>query len=184
MKNINILLLLAVSLVGFSQDHFLARISFSDQVLAANVIVEGKVIAKKSYWDKGKKNIYTVNTIDVSKSYKGKVAQQLHIVTLGGTVGLKAVIARPSLSLDTNEAGVFVAEAFPLELEGFPLNKPLFRTIGVSQGFYRYNKSNGSVINPFEKFSKHETLDDTLISLTHQVPKELKTVNYFDEKKS
>ena len=184
MKNINILLLLAVSLVGFSQDHFLARISFSDQVLAANVIVEGKVIAKKSYWDKGKKNIYTVNTIDVSKSYKGKVAQQLHIVTLGGTVGLKAVIARPSLSLDTNEAGVFVAEAFLLELEGFSSSAPLYRTIGVSQGFYRYDKSNGSVINPFENFSKHETLDDTLISLTRQVPKELKTVNYFDEKKS
>lgn len=183
MKNIYILFLLLTTFFGFSQNHFLAKVPLSDQVSAAKVIAEGKVVSKKSYWDKGKKNIYTIHTVDVSKSYKGSVAQQLHIVTRGGTVGLQAMVAHPNLSLEKDASGVFVAEAFPLELEGFSSSVPLYRTIGVSQGFYRYDKSNGSVINPFENFSKHETLDDTLISLTRQVPKQLKTVNYFEVKK-
>lgn len=183
MKNIYILLFISTTFFGFSQGHFLAKVPLSDQVSAAKVIAEGKVVSKKSYWDKGKKNIYTVHTVDVSKSYKGSIAQQLHIVTRGGTVGLQAMVAHPNLSLEKDASGVFVAEAFPLELEGFSSSVPLYRTIGVSQGFYRYDKSDGSVINPFENFSKHETLDDTLISLTRQVPKQLKTVNYFEVKK-
>lgn len=182
-KKIHLLLVLICPIFSFSQGHFLSKIPLSEQVASAEVIAEGKVVAKKSYWDKGKKNIYTVHIIDVSKSYKGSAAHQLHIVTLGGTVGLKAVIARPSLSLEKDAAGVFVAEAFPLELEGFASNAPLYRTIGVSQGFYRYNASNTSVINPFAPFDNYKTFDDTLISLTRQVPKQLKEVNYFESKK-
>jgi hypothetical protein len=180
MKRTYMLLLFIMPAFVFAQNHFLAKIPFSKQVSYAEVIAEGKVMSKKSYWDKDKKNIYTVYTVDVSKSYKGKITPQLHVVTLGGTVGLKAVIARPSITLDTDSAGVFVTEPFPLELDGFNSEAPLYRIIGVSQGFYQYGANDARIINTFENFSNYQTLDDTLISLTQQQPKKLKTVNYFE----
>lgn len=183
MKNLYTFLVLSISFLSFSQGHFLAKIPLSEQVSSAKAIVEGKVIAKKSYWDTGKKNIYTVHTIDISKSYKGKSQQQLYIVTQGGALGLKVVVTHPNLSLEKDAAGVFIVENFPLQLEGFNSTAQLFRTIGVSQGFYRYDKSNANVSNPFTSFNSYKVLDKTLKSLTQQEPKKLKALNYFEPKK-
>ena len=68
MKYLYPLCLLLVSITSFSQSHFLIEIPFSNQVDEAAVIAEGKVIANKAYWDINQHNIYTVHTIDVSKS--------------------------------------------------------------------------------------------------------------------
>ena len=59
--------LLFLSFISYAQLHLLKEIPLSEQVNSAEVIAEGEVIAKKSYWDSNKHNIYTVNTIDLSK---------------------------------------------------------------------------------------------------------------------
>ena len=54
----------------------------------ADIIVEGKVIQKKSSWDKNKTRIYTDVTLQVNEYLKGNKGNNTLVVkTLGGEVG-------------------------------------------------------------------------------------------------
>ena len=123
--NFSVLLLLICSL-SFSQHELLKELTLEDQVQGSEVIVEGQVIEKKSYWDKGRKNIYTLHTIAVSTSYKGDANPYLYVVSLGGVVGVKALIVKPSLNVSTNSAGVFLTKSTSISLVGFDPTKKLY----------------------------------------------------------
>ena len=112
--------------------------------------MEGQVVDKKSYWDKDRKNIYTVHTVSVSTAYKGDSNPYLYVVSLGGVVGLDALVVKPSLDIKMNSAGVFLTEATTLSLAGFDPTKKLYQTIGASQGFYKYDIVHTRATNPFK----------------------------------
>lgn len=158
MKQLLTLLAVSLPLFIFSQVQLLDNIPLQKQVAIADVIVEGKVINEVSYWDVDHKNIYTVHTLEVSKMHKGGITSEIHLVSLGGTIGLKSHIVRPALKLPVNTVGVFVVKNAPIALEGFPSDKPTYKSVGLSQGVYRYNLKKGTVTNPFLKFSNHKKL--------------------------
>lgn len=164
----------------FSQVQLLNKIPLEKQVAIADAIVEGKVVNKVSYWDVGHKNIYTVHTLEVSKIHKGDSKSEIHLVSLGGTIGLQSHIVRPALKLPVNAVGVFVAKNADIALEGFPSTKPIYKSVGLSQGVYRYNLKKGNVINPFLSFSNHKKLEDTITSLTKREATQIKETNYFE----
>ena len=83
------------------------EISLSEQVNASSQIIEGKVISKKSYWDADHGKIYTANTIEVYKVFKGKDQSFVEVITQGGTVGMKIHQVNPSLKLRIGDVGVF-----------------------------------------------------------------------------
>lgn len=60
---------------------------FDAKVENAASIVVGKVISQRSEWDPARKWILTYSTFQVEKTLKGMPAQQVTIVTPGGTVG-------------------------------------------------------------------------------------------------
>lgn len=182
MKNAYLLLLL-LPFFSFTQNSFLIKIPFPDQVSMADIIVEGKVIHKKSYWDVDHKNIYTVHTVEVSKLYKGSAAEQIHISTLGGTIGFEVQTSYPTLPLNINDTGVFLAITANIMLEGFNPSDQIYETIGVSQGFYRYNLEKESVTSPFLNFDKHTKLHDTITAITGKKVLKLKKINYFKKDK-
>ena len=116
------------------------------QVEASTQIVEGKVISKKSYWDTNRKNIYTVNTVEVYKVFKGDLVNTIDVITYGGSVGLDAQIVTPSLKLNKNDVGIFI-------LKGNTINVPVvnndYLVYSDLQGFYKYNTFKNLVINPY-----------------------------------
>lgn len=175
--NFSVLLLLICSL-SFSQHELLKELTLEDQVQGSEVIVEGQVIEKKSYWDKGRKNIYTVHTIAVSTSYKGDANPYLYVVSLGGVVGVKALIVKPSLNVSTNSAGVFLTKSTSISLVGFDPTKKLYQTIGASQGFYKYDRINTLATNPFQSL-RPTALDNRLRGILKTTPKQLRAVEYF-----
>ena len=175
--------LLLLSFISYAQVHLLKEIPLSEQVNSAEVIAEGEVIAKKSYWDSNKHNIYTVHTIDLSKLYKGASTNQINIVTSGGIVGRKAQKNYPNLELNKADKGTFILEKFNLKLEGYQDNLPLFQVTGMSQGFFRYDTRAKKIQNPFNKVSSAKELNQKLIGLTNKQPKQLKAVDYFEVKK-
>ena len=61
-------------------------VKFEDKVENAASIVVGKVVAQQSRWDATRQWILTYSTIQVEKTLKGEPAQQITIVTPGGTV--------------------------------------------------------------------------------------------------
>lgn len=180
MKKIVTLLSASLPLFIFSQVHLLDNIPLKKQVAIADVIVEGKVINEVSYWGEDHKNIYTVHTLEVSKTYKGGVTSEIHLVSLGGTIGFKSQIVHPALKLPVNTVGVFVAKNTSLTLKGFPSDKPTYKSVGISQGVYRYNLKKGNVTNPFLNFINHKSLEDTITSLTKREATQIKETNYFE----
>ena len=179
MKITRSVVVLLISYFSFSQHHLLDEISLTEKAQLAEVIVEGQVVDKKSYWDEDRKNIYTVHTVSVSTAYKGDSNPYLYVVSLGGVVGLDALVVKPSLDIKMNSAGVFLTEATTLSLAGFDPTKKLYQTIGASQGFYKYDIVHTHATNPFQSL-KPKTLSDTLKSILKTVPIQLKANDYFD----
>ncbi|MEO1031776.1 MAG: T9SS type A sorting domain-containing protein [Bacteroidota bacterium] len=116
------------------------------QVQASSQIIEGKVISKKSFWDANRENIYTVNVIDVYKVFKGQPLSTIEIVTPGGAVGLDAEIVTPSLQLNKRDVGIFLLTANAVAIT---TQHPAFETYSDTQGFYKYNVFNNTVVSPY-----------------------------------
>ena len=116
------------------------------QVQASSQIIEGKVISKKSFWDANRENIYTVNVIDVYKVFKGQPLSTIEIVTPGGVVGLEAQTVTPSLQLNRRDVGIFLLTANTVAIT---TQHPAFETYSDTQGFYKYNVFNNTVVNPY-----------------------------------
>lgn len=127
------------------------EIPLKDQVAASSQIVEGKVISKKSFWNSNKTAIYTYNTIEVYKVFKGEKISVIDVITLGGTVGLKAQIVNPSLKLRKGEVGVFTLTNNQNALISSKGGNRGFKPYSTKQGFYKYNLYSNSVTNPFSK---------------------------------
>ena len=62
-------------------------IEFDQKVADAGAIIVGECVAQQSRWDPSRNWILTYSTFRVEKTLKGAPAQQITIVTPGGTVG-------------------------------------------------------------------------------------------------
>jgi hypothetical protein len=62
-------------------------VKFDDKVENAATIVVGRCVAQKSEWDSSRQRILTWSTFKVEKTLKGMPAQEITLVTAGGTVG-------------------------------------------------------------------------------------------------
>ncbi|WP_142784274.1 T9SS type A sorting domain-containing protein [Changchengzhania lutea] len=139
----------------FSQS--LIEIPIDKQIYNSNLIVEGKVVSQKSYWNAEKNNIYTSNTVEVYKVFKGNPVEFVEIITVGGVVGLRAQITTHSLQLTPSSQGMFILKQVGsdrIQSEGSISNS--FETYSDSQGFYKYDVISNSVHNVFTSFKDIE----------------------------
>ena len=78
MKKLNnqialILLLFAIGVSNLYGQILLKKASLEKQIKNSTLVVEGKVVSKKAFWDVENKNIYTANVIEVYKVFKGQL---------------------------------------------------------------------------------------------------------------
>ena len=99
---ISLLFFLVIS-KSISAQLMLKKVSLSKQIDKSTLVLEGKVLSKKSFWDTNHQKIYTINTIEVFKVFKGEVSPKIEIITLGGVIGMDAQIVYPSLKLNIDE---------------------------------------------------------------------------------
>lgn len=147
----------------------LYEISLEEQVTQSSQIVEGKVVSKTSYWDKNRQNIYTVNTVEVYKVFKGNALNTLEIITRGGMVDLQAQVFDPSLNLSVEDVGIFTL--YPNTIEFTEENSSSlrkFQTYSSLQGFYKYNIPENRVVNPFNNIEGISQFYNRIIQLTNQ----------------
>ncbi len=130
----------------------LKEVPLKTQVENSNLIVEGEVVAKKSFWDDNHHNIYTANTVKVYKVFKGEQSKTIEVITLGGTVDNEALMVSPGLKLRKGDIGTFMLynNSIPLGLQSKSSNKK-YRTYSSLQGFYKYNLQDNIAVNPFSK---------------------------------
>ena len=165
----------------FSQS-LLYEISLEEQVSASSQIIEGKVISKTALWNADYTHIFTVNTIEVAKVFKGRSHTTVDIITPGGSVGLQAEIVNPSLELNVQDEGVFMLYNNDLDLiEYNGVSNRVFRPYSSVQGFYKYNLISDIAVNPFNKKQDiQNTLYTQITELTSQPYVEVKINNLYN----
>ena len=121
-------------------------VSIDEQINTSDAIIEGRVISKASFWDANRANIYTVNTIEVYKAFKGAVQPTIEIITSGGTVEDHMEIVSPSLSLRANDIGVFFLQNSTKQLKRSS-TALAFQSTSSVQGFYSYDIIKDRAVN-------------------------------------
>jgi hypothetical protein len=128
----------------------LKEVSLKRQIENSSLVVEGKVLSKKSFWDAENKNIYTANSIEVYKVFKGEFISIIEVITPGGTVGYQAQMVVPSLNLREGDIGVLTLYDNNTSIsDKNKSNKKQFKVYSSLQGFYKYNLYDNAIVNPF-----------------------------------
>lgn len=130
----------------------LQEISLKQQIENSSLVVEGKVISQKSFWDTNHKMIYTKHSIQVYKVFKGKPEKNVEVLTIGGFVGMDGIIASHTLELQEGSLGVFTLQNSNVSLGlNYKGNQKLYKVYSSAQGFYSYDMYNDLAVGVFKK---------------------------------
>jgi len=181
MKKILLALLVIFAYTNSFGQCTMKQISLNQRAENSDLIVEGKVTGKNSFWNTDQTMIYTSNIIEVYKLFKGGISTaSIEILTMGGTVGYDRVIAQPSLSLNIGDIGVFTCE----NVKRFTIpnaersSLPSFEAYASVQGFVKYNVIDHTASDPFNKYTNIESeLYNKILSPTFST---WKTIAPFD----
>lgn len=141
-------------------------VGLDEKVDKSPVIFEGMVVAKKSFWNPLHTMIYTANTIQVYKIFKGNIAEKtVEIMTQGGSVGDRAIEVSDLLQLERGRIGLFFCEPNRINLKSPFTERILFDVYSSKQGFLLYDLKNDEAFAPFAHYKK---IKDTLYKLIQQ----------------
>ncbi|MBI2269374.1 MAG: PKD domain-containing protein [Bacteroidetes bacterium] len=132
----------------------LKEVSLADRANASDLIIEGKVISKESYWNARHSMIYTMNTLEVYKIFKGSLSTtSINIITEGGIVGFDRITVEPGLELNVGDIGVFTSVSNTLPVPAYQNNIfPHYNTYASVQGFIKYDQISGRAGDGFKSY--------------------------------
>src|SRR3954463_10471139 len=143
----------------------LYKIELDEKINNSTLIIEGKVIGKKSFWNNEHTMIFTANTIEVYKLFKGNITERtIEIMTQGGSVGQNQITVSDLLQLDIGKTGMFFCEPNLINLKSPFTKKILFDVYSSDQGFFQYDLENDEAFAPFASYKKIEKTLYKLIS--------------------
>ena len=157
----------------------LIPVSFDTKVNNSNLIVEGKVIDQKSFWNPQHTLIYTANTVEVLKVFKGtEKSKTVEIITVGGTIEGTTVTASDLLELQLHQKGTFFLHPNALGLRSPKTKNLLYDVFASQQGFYQYNMQTKTASTVFDKnIDVEKQLYRQLITKTGRQYEEVSTEN-------
>ncbi|MBC5775780.1 T9SS type A sorting domain-containing protein [Pontibacter sp. KCTC 32443] len=146
-------LLLVQGVLAQSGAHMIP-ISLEERLQGAEMVVEGEVIAKQSFWDQEHKNIYTSNIIKVYKVFKGTLQEkQIEVITEGGTVGLDKHVYSVALTLSEGQQGMFFLKRQNLLARTPGKTRLSTRAYASEQGFIKYDTRTLSAKSVFDSYT-------------------------------
>ncbi len=128
----------------------LYKIAIEKKIDKASLIFEGKVTDQHAFWNTQHTIIYTANTVQISKLFKGKIiSKQIEVLTQGGSVGNRCLVVNDLLQLRKNETGVFFCLENALQMHSPFTKNILFDVYSSEQGFLKYDLGNDEAYAPF-----------------------------------
>ncbi len=125
-------------------------VSLAAKINNSSLIVEGKVISQKSFWNAERNYIRTSNVINVSQVIKGSLNFSfIEIITEGGEVDMNKQVVDPSLQLAINDEGIFTLNSVN---QASQFGHPVFEVYSDQQGFYKFNTKENTAIVPFKNY--------------------------------
>lgn len=123
MKNstLTLILLLTVFFQAIAQRDF---VTLQQRTTESDVVVEGKVASKTSFWNADRSKILTASRIEVNKIFKGReVTDEVTLLTEGGIVGNDFQFVTHSFQVPENKTGIFFLKGTnPFGVEGLFAN--------------------------------------------------------------
>jgi hypothetical protein len=170
---------IVISLFLYSHVHpYSYPISLQERVDNAAFIFEGKVVSKFSFWNEKHTNIYTSNTIEIYKLFKGDLnSSEVQLITRGGHVGTEFEIVSDVLRLNVGDIGMFLCKVVNA---GMPKGELLrLRAYGGEQGFIRYDILDNVATDGFRTFKNiPDTLYSEIISFTGENYRQIKAIEF------
>jgi hypothetical protein len=147
-----VLFLITSSLIGQCN---LKPITLVQRVNNANLIIEGDVISKVSFWNPAHNFIQTSNLVRVKQVLKGTYTQNfLEVITDGGEKDQVRIVVEPALELAEGDEGVFMLNIKNVTAQqGFPT----FEIYADMQGFIKFNVKENSATDPFNTYNDINT---------------------------
>lgn len=141
---------------SFARSQGLYPVSTEQKIINSTLIVEGKVISRKSAWNNSHTMIYTTSQVEVYKVFKGTLQKKtVDIITIGGAVDGYLIQATHLLELNKNDVGIFFLR--PDKTQNAPADiTPVHEVYSSSQGFYKYNLKLKSASAPFIEYNDIE----------------------------
>jgi hypothetical protein len=137
---------------SFSQ---LYEISIEEKIANSSLIVEGKVVSQRSFWNPAHSMIYTANTIELYKVFKGvSSSSHIEVLTQGGSVGNEAINASDLLELEKEHVGIFFCFPNSIDLRSPTTGNKLWDVYSSGQGFFDYDLDNEKASAPFVRYQK------------------------------
>lgn len=128
---------------------------FEQIINQSELIVEGQVIGKYSFFDNQNDHIYTANEVEVFKLFKGDLgsSSKITVITRGGIVGLRAEFVSELAQFSDGDLGLFCLKKTNLPIS---IAEP-WENYGSAHGFFAYDTHAGLATNPFHVFEGIET---------------------------
>jgi hypothetical protein len=141
------------SLLFFNTKAQLYKIAIEKKIDKASLIVEGRVVDQRAFWNAGHTMIYTANTVQVFKLFKGKIiSKKIEILTQGGSVDNRCVIVSDLLQLRKNETGMFFLYENAMKMHSPFTKNILYDVYSSAQGFLKYDLENDEAYAPFANY--------------------------------
>lgn len=132
----------------------LSKVSMDEKINNSSVIIEGEVVDQKSFWNAQHTMIYTSNTVEVSKVFKGtQISQKVEVLTVGGAVGLKIIEASDLLTLQKGDVGVFFCYPNTINLKSPVTQSLLYDVYSSGQGYLKYDLSAKTANAPLARYN-------------------------------
>lgn len=136
---------------GFSQ---LYRVENTEKEQHSTLVVEGKVVEQRSFWNEKRSMIFTANRIKVYKLFKGELSSDhIEVLTQGGTVDDVTVEASELLDLRRDQVGVFFCFPNQVNLKSPTSGALLYDVYASSQGFFNYDLFRNRAGCPFMTYN-------------------------------
>ncbi|HSN61196.1 MAG TPA: hypothetical protein VLR49_09680, partial [Ferruginibacter sp.] len=131
----------------------LYEVSLDEKVQQSSHILEGTVLEKTSFWNPAHTMIYTSNKVKLHKLFKGTfAAENIEILTQGGTVGNEQLDVSDLANLSVGETGVFFCSPNVLQIKNPETNNVLWDIYSSAQGFIKYDMKTKRADAPFARY--------------------------------
>lgn len=180
-KKNTFVLLASIFLFGnaFAQCN-LYELTLSEKVGQSTNIIEGKVIDQSCFWNEEHTLIFTSNSIEVFKVFKGNASSsQIEIITLGGIVDDEMQTMVPNLELAIDDIGIFTLIPSKVYNPSSSISTwNVFEAYGSLQGFFKYDLIETSATVPFQKYNNIG--EDLYKQLENLLKTSYQEINAFD----
>lgn len=145
-------------------------LSLEARISNSSDIIEGKVIEKKSVYNQNRSFIYTLNTIEVYRVFRGATsAKTIEVITEGGQIGNEMITAHPALEFQIGQVGIVMLRTGQYELYGSTQTQSFFEGVASIQSFIAYDLDEQVAYDYHETYYAFEkTLYPEILTITKE----------------